>query len=301
MPNRILKESICSSASVDKLSWMEEVFFYRLIVNCDDFGRFDARPAILKARLMPLKSITEKQVLDILNKLETAGIALLYEYDGNPYLQLLSWENHQNVRTKRSKYPPHNILHVNELVLFCKQMISDANKCAPNPIQSYPNPILSESVSKSEKTFVVDAGSAQARAGNAESVSDFLDGRNLSIEQYLGFTQETKAELKTLSLDLFGRFTTRQPTPYDETLIFHHCRDSIEEDDGSGKSKWRIEFPEDKIGLLCYAFESAAFAGCSGNWQYIGGVMTNLHARGLKNIDEVEDYDSNRDPKKGRL
>ena len=62
MPNRILKESICTSDTIDQLSWFEEVFFYRLIVNCDDYGRMDARPAILKARLFPLKSVTEKQV-----------------------------------------------------------------------------------------------------------------------------------------------------------------------------------------------------------------------------------------------
>ena len=37
MPNRIIRESICTSDSVDKLSWFEEVLFYRLIVNCDDF------------------------------------------------------------------------------------------------------------------------------------------------------------------------------------------------------------------------------------------------------------------------
>lgn len=55
MPNRILKESICVSESIDSLSWFEEVLFYRLIVNCDDFGRFDGRTAVIKNRLFPLK------------------------------------------------------------------------------------------------------------------------------------------------------------------------------------------------------------------------------------------------------
>ena len=43
MPNRILKESICRSEEIDSLSWFEEVLFYRLIVICDDFGRYDGR------------------------------------------------------------------------------------------------------------------------------------------------------------------------------------------------------------------------------------------------------------------
>ena len=43
MPNRIIKESICRSEEIDSLSWFEEVLFYRLIVTCDDFGRYDGR------------------------------------------------------------------------------------------------------------------------------------------------------------------------------------------------------------------------------------------------------------------
>jgi len=105
MPNRIIKESICTSDTIDQLTWFEEVFFYRLIVNCDDYGRFDARLPILKARLFPLKSITEKQISDALNKLSTVGIVTVYEYDGRPYLQLVTWDKHQTVRNKKSKYP----------------------------------------------------------------------------------------------------------------------------------------------------------------------------------------------------
>ena len=50
MPNRILKDSICTSPNIDALSLEAETFFYRLLVQCDDYGRMDARPAILRAR-----------------------------------------------------------------------------------------------------------------------------------------------------------------------------------------------------------------------------------------------------------
>ena len=132
MPNRIIKETICTSDSVDQLSWFDEVFFYRLIVNCDDYGRFDARPPILKARLFPLKAVTEKQIGDSLNKLSTVGIVTVYEYDGRPFLQLATWDKHQQIRAKKSKYPAYDI--------SCNQMISDDIKCPRNPIQSNPNP-----------------------------------------------------------------------------------------------------------------------------------------------------------------
>ena len=69
MPNRILKESICTSGSIDDLSWFEEVLFYRLIVNCDDYGRFDGRTAIIKNRLFPLKeNLTVKTVSEAIHK-----------------------------------------------------------------------------------------------------------------------------------------------------------------------------------------------------------------------------------------
>ena len=48
MPNRIIKESIRTSDSINELNWFEEVLFYRLMVSCDDYGRFDGRIAIIR-------------------------------------------------------------------------------------------------------------------------------------------------------------------------------------------------------------------------------------------------------------
>ena len=74
-----------------------------MIVNCDDYGRFDARPAILKARLFPLKDrVTLKNVEDALVKLAEVGCVKLYRVDSKPFLYLPAWEVHQNVRAKRA-------------------------------------------------------------------------------------------------------------------------------------------------------------------------------------------------------
>lgn len=106
MPNRILKESICTSETIAELTPFEETFFYRLIVSCDDFGRFDARPAILKGRLFPLADVTIKAIQSALSKLSTVGILELYEVEGRGYLQLCTWSKHQQTRASKSKYPP---------------------------------------------------------------------------------------------------------------------------------------------------------------------------------------------------
>ena len=128
MPNRIIKESICTSDTIEELGWFEEVFFYRLIVNCDDFGRMDGRKAILRARMFPLKKIEDGDMEKGLCALEEAGLIWRYTSEGKPYLQIISWDKHQQVRSKRSKFPaPESI---------CNQRIADESGCPRNPIQS---------------------------------------------------------------------------------------------------------------------------------------------------------------------
>lgn len=140
MPNRILKEGICTSDQINELTWFEEALFYRMIVNCDDFGRFDGRIQVVKNRLFPLKeNITAKQVKDGINKLASVGLIVLYEYDGKPFLHLPTWNDHQSVRAKRSKYPaPEDGVQSHEII--CNQMHADEDKCSRNPIQSESNP-----------------------------------------------------------------------------------------------------------------------------------------------------------------
>ena len=121
MPNRIIKESICRSDSIDSLSWFEEVLFYRLIVVCDDYGRFDGRPAIIKGACFPLKDIRVEQIEKALNKLSTVGMIWRYNVGDRAFLQLIAWEKHQQRRAKNSKYPAPETQ--------CNHMISHDIKC----------------------------------------------------------------------------------------------------------------------------------------------------------------------------
>lgn len=108
MPNRILKDSICRSEEIDRLSYFIEVMFYRLIVTCDDYGRYDARIRIIKNMCFPLKDVTEKDIENGIKTLVDAGLIVVYEYEGKPYLQLVTWNKHQSTRAQRSKYPAYS-------------------------------------------------------------------------------------------------------------------------------------------------------------------------------------------------
>lgn len=128
MPNRILKESICTSDNIDELSAFQETFFYRLIVNCDDFGRMDARPKILAAKLFPLKDIRTSQVEDALRALTSAELVTLYTVDGKPFVQMKTWDKHQQRRANASKYPAPEDGEITADSI-CNQLQSDDSKC----------------------------------------------------------------------------------------------------------------------------------------------------------------------------
>jgi hypothetical protein len=130
MPNRILKESICTSDTIAQLNPEEEVFFYRLLVICDDYGRMDARPAILRARCFPLKieGVTEEMITSWLKKLVDVGLVEIYIVNDKSYLHITTWEKHQQIRAKNSKYPsPDEGEKSNDII--CNQMNSNDSIC----------------------------------------------------------------------------------------------------------------------------------------------------------------------------
>ena len=148
MPNRILKESICASPNINQLSDKAEAFFYRLIVNSDDYGRFDGRPTIIISRCYPLriKIVDEEDIVSLLNELIKSKLISLYKKEDKYLIQISTWDKHQQIRAKKSKYPSYD----NTCILmladdFRNQMISNDNICPRNPIQSNPirNPIQS--------------------------------------------------------------------------------------------------------------------------------------------------------------
>jgi len=152
VPNRIIKESICTSNEIDALKPEEEILFYRIIVNCDDFGRMDARLPILRAKCFPLRidSVKDKDIRAWMNTLIKQGLIFIYEVDGKEYLQMSTWEKHQQIRAKRSKYPaPDDGLITSEI--NGNHKISNVPE---NPIQSNlesesnPNPTSTQSTLK---------------------------------------------------------------------------------------------------------------------------------------------------------
>lgn len=109
MPSRIIKETVCTSPTIDVLTADEERCFYRLWTKCDDFGRYDGRPEIVLGACFPLKAargeVTVADVEGWLRKFNNADLIQLYTVKGTRYLQVVTWGEHQQRRASKSKYP----------------------------------------------------------------------------------------------------------------------------------------------------------------------------------------------------
>ena len=107
MPNRILHESVCVSGSLAAVSPEAEVLFHRLTTKMDDFGRFDARPAVIRGALFALQLPywTEKRITSALDELEHQNLIHRYTNEGRECLHAPTWFKYQRSRASVSKFP----------------------------------------------------------------------------------------------------------------------------------------------------------------------------------------------------
>lgn len=147
MPNRIIKESICSSEKIASLSDFEFRLWVGLITQADDAGRGDARPAIIKGHVFPFRDrLSIKDIDAALQELAAKGCVALYKVDGKPYFLFPGWVKHQRVRDCKPKFPePSENSCSPQSAASCGELRQDAASCCLNPIQSESNPNPKES------------------------------------------------------------------------------------------------------------------------------------------------------------
>ena len=122
---------------------------------CDDFGRFDARPAIVRAHCFPLAldRVSLSNVSEWLQKLVKVGLIVIYTVDGKEYGAMSKWDNHQRIRNKRSRFPEPQESNLLSIDSKCPQ--SAANRGLnpdPNPDPDpNPNPDPNENKKENKK------------------------------------------------------------------------------------------------------------------------------------------------------
>lgn len=105
MPNRIIREGILQSAKINSLGLEAELFYRRLMSVVDDYGRFHAAPVLLRSNCYPrrIDQVSDKKVAGYLEECAAAGVLVVYEVEGEPFLELAKFQQH--VRAKHSKFP----------------------------------------------------------------------------------------------------------------------------------------------------------------------------------------------------
>ena len=150
MPNRIIKETIHTSEKINSLTDFQFRLWVNLLVYVDDFGRGDARPAVIKGACFPLRDrITIKDIDAALTALTDAGCVSLYNVGGKPYLCLSNWESHQVIRNQKSKFPAPPEIEIN-----CNQLKAIESNC--NQLQANVSVIQSESEIEIKEGILTD-------------------------------------------------------------------------------------------------------------------------------------------------
>lgn len=141
------------------------------------------------------------------------------------------------------------------------------------------------------------SGDDDARARAEEILTNYLREQGSYLPDYFGVNDETLNNAQLFTTVLFRRWTNRRPTEQDVARVFFNTR---HQERNPETDEWVVTFPQDDRDLLMYAFEQAANAGKPGDWNYIQGVLRNLHQRNIKNLDQAADYDFERDKELGR-
>ncbi len=162
MPNRVLREGILTSERVSSLDWPAEVFYRRLMSVVDDFGRYYAKPELLRAACYPLHldKVGNSDIGKWLADCAGAALVRTYTIEGKEYLELADFRQHQ--RAVASKFPhpsngcdapePHPPDNVNAGAAQMQRIC-----------------IASEHVDEDEVEDVVERRKAKAKAKNART------------------------------------------------------------------------------------------------------------------------------------
>jgi len=109
MPNRIIKESICTSETLAECSIGANLLFDRLTTKADDHGCFDARVKIIRGGVFPLMmgKVKESDIEKWLNELEAMDCVRTWNHtNGIRYGWFPSWANHNDIKSIHSPKTP---------------------------------------------------------------------------------------------------------------------------------------------------------------------------------------------------
>ena len=193
MPNRIIKDSIRTSKSVNTMTDFQFRLWVYLLTYVDDYGRGSADPELLKGFVFPRrKGVTEATIEKSLQELANIGSILLYDVDGESYFCFPNWADHQRIQTKKSKFPAPDDGTLKKVTVSHGESQPESN---PIRIQSE-SKFESKSESKSENSAREDFekfwSAYPRKAGNKQKAFEAFKKAGVSLDILLAAIENQK-------------------------------------------------------------------------------------------------------------
>lgn len=128
---RMISRSISTSRKLARVDDRAALLFTWIQPHTDDYGRMEGDAMTVRAKVCPMRPYTDDDVeasLEVLNKI---GLILRYKVDGEQYVQVCGFEEHQTFKTDRprkSEYPAPPEGMVCQLEPLGNQNIPTGNK-----------------------------------------------------------------------------------------------------------------------------------------------------------------------------
>ena len=134
---RMLKKAISTSRRLADLKTDSARMLYTWIIpHLDVEGRFYADPSMIKGSVVPrIKSFTEGKISECLVDMAEVGLINLYTIDGDQYLYLRKFEDHQNIKKDReaaSKIPAPDITTPDQIPQTPDKLLTNSRDCDPS-------------------------------------------------------------------------------------------------------------------------------------------------------------------------
>ena len=114
---RLLSKNIILSRKLNMVSEGAENLYYRILVMSDDFGCYHADSAIIKGKIYTLRQISLSSIEERLQELTSINLIKMYEVNGESYVQIVKFEDHQKFRSdikRKESYPQYEQRSRNE-------------------------------------------------------------------------------------------------------------------------------------------------------------------------------------------
>lgn len=102
---RMISKDISTSRKVNRLSDRAALLYTWMTPHTDDFGRLEGDALSIKAKVAPMRSVNIDEIDEDLKLMGQNDLIEIYEVDGERYIQIKGFEDHQTFRSDRPRRP----------------------------------------------------------------------------------------------------------------------------------------------------------------------------------------------------